>query len=113
MKKAIRTGRIEIDSITPGGAQWVTAWVQTLELGDDNSIQSQIFRDGRLHRKVEDSLTDLITITDPVTGLSGQMSLAGLGMAVKAMMVKWMLEDNPTASYDAENDLVIVDGPDS
>lgn len=110
MKKAIRTGRLQIDTVVPGGPQWVSAWLQNLDVNDANEVASQSFREGRLYRKIDDHLTDIAPgWVDPVTGTQGPISVAGLGAAIKMIMVQWMLEDHPGAYYDPASDLVIID----
>ena len=107
MKKAIRTGRIEIDTIKLHGPKWIVATISTLELDDQNQVVSERIRDLKLYRKVSNVATETVTITDPVTGQPITVSVAGIGGLIKAIMIQWMQEDFP-ATYDPEIDLVVI-----
>lgn len=107
MKKALRTGKIEIDTQKINEAQWIVATIQSLDLDNDNKILSEDFRDGKIFKKVTDVALETVTITDPVTQQEITLSVAGLGTAIKAILIKWILEENPNSTYDAEIGMVI------
>ena len=113
MRQALRTGRLEIDLVKPGGVQWVAASLQRLELSASGDIVALYDRDAKLHRRIDRVALEQVSFTDPLTGLSGLVSVAGVGELIKALMVKWMIEDNPSAFYDGLADLVILDGANS
>jgi hypothetical protein len=109
MRTAIRVGSIEIDTIKRHGNKWISASIQHLEVSDtDDTIISESARADRVYRRVDKVALETVDITDPVTGQAITISVAGIGEAVKAAMIKWMLEDN-TAHYDPDDDLVIID----
>jgi len=110
MRNAIRTGRIEIDVLKRNGPTWISSNIQTLEIDDAGNILSERMRDRKLYRKVDDVALEMATATDPVTGKTVTVSIAGVGALVKAAMIQWMLEDN-AAHYDSSIDLVVLNGP--
>lgn len=107
---AIRTEIIEIDLIDPDGYQWVTASIQKLTLDDDKNVISIGSKDDKLYRRIDKVATEMIVFNDPVTGKEITMSVAGLGIAIRNIMVDWMIEDNPNASLDKNTGLVLLDG---
>lgn len=107
MKQALRTGLIEIDTQKMNDAQWIVATIQNLELDDKDNVVSEKFRDGKVFRKVMDVALETVTFTDPVTQQQITMSVAGMGTAVKLMMIKWILEDNKGSTYDEKLGMVI------
>jgi hypothetical protein len=110
MKTAIRTSKIEIDTAVLHGPQWINATLQTLELDADNNVTSTRVRDRKLYRKVDLVATETVTITDPVTQQQVTISVAGIGVAIKAKMIGWMMEDN-ASTYNEDADLVVLNGP--
>jgi len=113
MKEALRTGQIEIDTQKMGDEQWIAATIQNLELNSDGSVASEKMRDGKVYRKVSDVALEMITVTDPVTQQQLTMSVAGMGTAIKTLMIKWILEDNANTTYDANLGMVIKNDPSS
>jgi len=109
-RQAIRVGRIEIDTLKPNAPQWITSTIQTLEVDDNDEIISQLYKDAQLIRRVSEVTTQVVSITDPVTQQVVNLSVAGLGTAIKAVMINWMLEDNVGSAYDPGTDLVMLDG---
>jgi hypothetical protein len=109
MKKAVRTGSIEIDLIAPGGTQWVVASIQALELNDLDEVTAILGKSSKIYRRVDKAALDMVEFTDPVTGVTTEISLVGIGTAIKAMMIKWMLEDMPNSSFDTDADRVFID----
>ena len=109
MKIAIRTSNINIDTTVPDSLQWINAVVQRLEIDADNNIESISPRELQLHRRVDKVVTDTVSVFDPVTGVTNNISVAGVGKAIELLMVKWMLEDNPTAYFDPETGRVILE----
>ena len=107
MKLAIRASKIEIDTLQASGTKWVSAILQTLELDENNVVSSVRARDKKLYRKVSDVALETVTFVDPVTGVETTISVAGIGEAIKAIMVKWMMEDH-NATYDPTIDLVVL-----
>ncbi len=107
MKKVIRTGIIEIDSVKTGQEQWVSAKIQRLEYDDQNNLLSESAREGRLTRRVDQVATQTVDFYDPVTGHNCTLSVAGVGIAIKSMMAKWMLEDFD-AHFDSELGAVVL-----
>ena len=108
MTQAIRTGRIEIDLLKAGDVQWISADIQHLEIDADGNIQSIRMRDGKLYRRVDKVAKQSVNITDPVTGQTFDISVAGVGMAIKSLMVGWMIEDNVGAVYDTGKGFVVL-----
>lgn len=100
MTQAIRTGRIEIDLLKAGDVQWISADIQHLDLDAQGNIQAIRMRDGKLYRRVDQVATEVVNMTDPVTGETFNISVAGIGMAIKMNFIKWMIQDNPGAAYN-------------
>ena len=110
MKTAIRTSTINIDTIVPDGVQWVNATIQRVEVDDNDKIVSLSPRDKQLHRRIDEVAFETIKIYDMVLGKEIDISVAGVGTAIEALLVRWMLEDNPTATYDETTKRVVLDG---
>lgn len=110
MKTAIRTDKIAIDLVVPDGIQWITSTMQKVKLNGDNTINAIAPREDMMHRKVQDVAFEMIEFTDPITGMTGHMSVAGIGTAIKSIFIKWMLEDNEGSYFDPESGMVIIDG---
>jgi len=111
IKDGLRTGKIEIDTQKIDDVQWIVATIQNVKIeSSDGSLVSEHFRDGKIFRKVADVALETVTITDPVTGVTMTLSVAGMGTAIKAMMIKWILEDNPNSSYDNKLGMVVKNG---
>jgi len=108
MLEALRTGVIEIDTAKINDAQWIVATIQKLNIDSSGTIVSEKIRDGKVFRKASDVALEVITFTDPVTKQEITMSVAGMATGIKALMVKWILEDNPTATYDKNLGMVIL-----
>lgn len=109
MKKAIRTSSINIDTIVPGGVQWINADVQRLEIDDSNNITSLSPRQSKLHRRIDEVALETVTITDPITGETSKISVAEIGIAIEAIITKWLVEDNKGYYYDKKSGRVILD----
>lgn len=107
MKRSIRTGIIEIDTLKRASHKWVSAKIQHLELEDDGTLLSESPRMGRLVRRVDQVALETVNITDPVTGENFNISVAGLGLTVESIMARWLLEDHD-AHYDPELEAVIL-----
>lgn len=112
MRKGIRTGKLEIDTLKPGGVQWVSSEIQNLELGDDDKVVSIGFKDRKLHRRIDEVAFELHEAYDPVTGQLITASTAGIGNLIKMAMVSWMLEDFKDAVYDETLDTVVIEDAD-
>lgn len=110
MKKVIRTGIIEIDTLKRASHKWVSAKVQHLEVADDGTILSESPRMSRMVRRVDEVALETVEISDPVTGQTYNISVAGLGIAIEKVMANWLLEDHQ-AHYDATLDSVVLDDP--
>lgn len=107
---AIRTATINIDTIVPDSYQWVNADIQLLELDENKAIKSISNRSQQLHRRIDEVATEIISVYDPVTRVTSNISVAGIGTAITQIMIKWMLEDNPNSYFDPETGRVILDG---
>ena len=105
MKRAIRTSIIEIDSTEPDGVQWATASIQTVEVDEANKVISVSGKRDTLARRIA---TEIVSVYDPVTGVTNDISVAGVGKAIELLIVKWMLEDNPEAYFDPEMNRVVI-----
>lgn len=112
MKTAIRIDKIEIDVVIPNGVQWVNVTTQRVELGVDNKVTSISPREGQTHRRVDRVALEMIEVVDPVTGLTVNVSVAGLGLAIKGVIKKWLVEDNPNTYLDLDSGLVVLNGTD-
>ncbi len=108
MKRAIRTSIIEIDSTEPDGIQWVSANIQTIEVDEDNKVTSISGKRDTLARRIDLVATEIVSVYDPVTDTTSNISVAGVGKAIELLMVKWMIEDNEQAYFDAEIDRVVI-----
>ena len=112
MRRGLRAAKIEIDLAKPDGVRWISTALQGLEIDDAGEIVSISFDDGRFHRKISDVALEFVEFDDPVTGSEGYMSVAGCGEVIKQFILAWIEEDNPSAIYDEDLDLVVLDGSD-
>ena len=110
--EAIRTATINIDTIVPDSYQWLNADIQLVELNEDKEIASISPRVQQLHRRIDKVATEIVSVYDPVTRVTNNISVAGIVTAITLIMIKWMLEDNPGSYYEEETGRVILEGTD-
>jgi hypothetical protein len=96
---AYRPQQITIDVIKPDTPPMISLLVQKLELGDDHQIVSMSSQDDRIYRNGLKILADHIAFTDPVTGLSGEVSIAGMQRLLATWANQWVAHD-----FDCEID---------
>ena len=109
MKTAIRSSTINIDTIEPNGFEWINTLIQRLEIDDSDNVVSISPKDKQMHRRVDEVISETVLITDPVTGQSCDISVAGTAVAIREFIVKWMLEDYPEAYFDEVTGRVFID----
>lgn len=63
--------------------------VQRLELSETNEVLAVTGGDGRVYQKLSDVALDRVAFDDPVTGLSGEISVAGLDFVLKTLANRW------------------------
>lgn len=92
--KKLRTQHISIDLPTEDSIHWVNAVVQTVYKDPDTykTIQT-IDRTGQIIRSVNDVAGETVTVQDPVTGNTIQISVAGIALAIRACFNRWCIED--------------------
>lgn len=107
--EAIRAGRIEIDVLKAGDTQWLTADIQHIDISQSGEIEAVRMRDGKIYRRIDKVVTETVSVSDPVTGEAFNISVAGVGLAIKELMIRWMIEDNQPSHFDPNIGLVILD----
>lgn len=91
--KALRTAKLVIDLPVPGAEPFIMGIVQNVIVDADDNVLQIIPRQDQMHRRSSEILTDIVTLTDPVTQDELVVSGAGLQMAITAMVSKWLIED--------------------
>jgi hypothetical protein len=99
MITAYRPQQIVIDVIMPDTPPMISLLVQRVELGDNGRIVSVSSRNERIYRNALSIMDEQIEFTDPVTGLSGQVSIAGMQKLLATWANQWVAED-----FDCEID---------
>lgn len=73
----------------PGSTPMVALAVQRIELSENDEVLAVTGGDDRVYQKLSDVVLDRVKFTDPVTGLSGEISVAGLDFVLKALANRW------------------------
>lgn len=103
----LRATNVQIDTALIDGDNWVRADIQTVETDNTYKILSQRVADRVIYRRIEDVALEQHVIKSVLTGEHMTLTTADIGRAVKAAVVRWMLEDF-NSSYDASTGLVIL-----
>jgi hypothetical protein len=93
MKTAYRPYQITIGMNRPADSPMVSLEIQKLELGENQSVKSISGNEYRVYKKLEKVATDCVEFNDPITGLSGKISVAGLNFILKSLANKWVAEE--------------------
>jgi hypothetical protein len=99
MSVAYRPQQITIDVIKPNTPPMISILIQRLELDENNEILSMCDQSDRVYRNGLKILTETIEFIDPVTGLSGTISIAGVQQILGILANKWTAND-----FDCETD---------
>ena len=92
MKRAYRAQQVVIDVPKPGAIPFVSILIQHLEVDETGKVLAQTAREDRIYKKTSDIFAQTITFTDPVTGTTGQVSIAGLDQIVRKFTNDWTQE---------------------
>lgn len=91
-KVAYRPHQLAIDIAKPGVPAIISLLIQRLEMSDGEIVSVSGYQ-GRVYKKATDVATERVEITDPVTGLSGEISVAGLDQVLKQLSNRWVAEE--------------------
>lgn len=92
VKEKVRTNRITINN-PHLGKKTINFRNEKLTLVDDVETGKEKFPN--TNRDFDAVITELITVTDPVTQQEVTVSIAGIATIVEAAFIKWWNEDNP------------------
>lgn len=88
-----RPYRIAVDTTKPDAPPIISMDIQRIEIDGQGEIDAITGNQNTLYRKAEDMLAESIEFKDPVTGASGQISVAGLSLILGQFANKWASED--------------------
>ncbi len=91
MKTVLRPYSITIDSVKPGKPPLVSIKLQQLTMAD-GEIKSISGSENAIYKNAEDCLAQTLEFKDPVTGIEGQISVAGVAQVVTKLAVQWSQE---------------------
>lgn len=113
MKTIIRAQKISIDKPNIGEQAWINCILQSSQLGNNYEILSTSGRVDNLHRKGNDTLSEVVSITNPFTGEVKDLSGLEVQLAISAFIGKWIMEDlaskGKASSIDDDNNVVVED----
>ncbi|MBW4460493.1 MAG: hypothetical protein KME47_09670 [Nodosilinea sp. WJT8-NPBG4] len=92
-KKAHRPQQITIDTVRPNSLPILSILVQKVELDADNKVVAIIGNTDRVYRNAMEVVQETIAFTDPITKLSGSISIAGLQSVMTKLANRWISED--------------------
>lgn len=93
MPTAYRTQQITIDVVKPNTTPMISLLVQRLELDDEKAIQAITGHSDRIYRNGLTVMQETVSFTDPVTGLAGEISIAGMQRILTTWANRWISED--------------------
>lgn len=92
-KIAYRPHRLAIDIAKPGLPALISIEIQRIELGEDNEVTAITGYQDTVHIRANEVATDAVDFIDPVTGLNGSISVAGLDFVLKIFSNRWAAND--------------------
>lgn len=92
-KTAHRPQQITIDTVRPNALPMVSILVQKVNLDESNQVTAIFGNTNRVHRAATAVMTETVEFTDPVTGLSGSISIAALQGVLTRLSSRWISED--------------------
>lgn len=95
---AYRPQQIVIDVIMPTSPPMISLLVQRVQM-KDGDVESVSSWEERIYRNARSIMDEQIEFTDPITGLSGQVSIAGMQKLLATWANQWVAED-----FDCEID---------
>lgn len=111
MKTVVRTQKITIEKPTMQDDAWISCILQSVNLGDTGDVMSVSGRVEQLHRIGSKIYGDIVTITNPMTGVTYSLSALDVQLAIAALSRKWIIEDYQSrginAYFDEEGNVVI------
>lgn len=92
-KTAHRPQQITIDTVRPNALPMVSILVQKVNLDANNNIVAILGNTNRIHRNAMSVIQETVEFTDPVTGVSGSISVAGLQQILTKLANRWISEE--------------------
>ena len=93
MATAHRSQQITIDTVRPNALPMLSILVQKVDLDESNQVMAILGNTDRIHRVATEVMTETVEFADPVTGLSGSISIAGLQGVLTKLSNRWISED--------------------
>ena len=104
----LRTQQIIIDIPKSSAEPWFTMVVQRIYKDDEGNITQIVGREKQINRRFTKVMLETATISDPVTGYEGTISVAGAAQLLTSLISTWLLEEYPNATLNDTND--VIDG---
>jgi len=89
---AYRAQQVTIDAIKPDTTPMISLLIQKLEL-EDGEITGITAHTDRIYRNAKKILTETVTVSDPVTGLTGEISIAGVDQIIRLFANRWTAQE--------------------
>jgi len=86
-----RPHHLSIDIAKPDSQPIISLKVQRLEM-EGGAVKAITGHQGRIYRRAIDIPTETVNFHDPVTGLTGSISVAGLDSVLKQFSNRWAAE---------------------
>lgn len=87
-----RPQKVIIDIPLPDSIPWVQVMLQGMDLDADGNILALRDRVESVHKKYSNIAIDIITFVDPYTGITHEVSMAGVAEAIKVAANLWIAE---------------------
>ena len=88
----LRVQQIIIDLPRSNSERWIHMTIQRVELDDDGNEANVVDRWGQISQKMSDVFAEAHPYSDPITGGSGLLSVAGTAVAISSVALAWMTE---------------------
>lgn len=92
MKVRLRTQQVYIDRPVPTSEDWLRVIIQRVEMDDDGNTLNLVDRWGQVNVKLSTIFGRVFDYIDPVPSQEGQISVAGTGSAITAIVTDLIIE---------------------
>ena len=104
--KKLRSQKITIDLPTETAPVWVQAVIQTVYKNENYETTQTVDKTGYVYRTLMDFVTQMETVTDPITGQTITCSGAAAAELIKRFVLSWMAVDY-NGTINDKNDLIV------
>lgn len=92
MKTGFRAQQIIIDAVRPSSPPMISLLIQELQFNQEGEITAITGDVHRIYKKSSEVTTQTVELEDPVTGLTGIVSIAGIDAMLRAIANRWTAE---------------------